>query len=334
MKKKIRAGLAGANGYVGTELLSLLSMHPNVEISEISGASSAGRKIGNKIVKNEIDPAQCDAIFACLPHGEAGKIVPNWLKAGKVVFDLSADFRLKNHKNYDDWYHAKHPAPGLLKKAVYGMPETNSEKIKRADLIACPGCYTTATILGMLPAVKKGLVKSNIFVSAVSGTSGAGKKTDLSYLFCEVNENLSAYSPLVHRHTPEMEQELSIAGGKKVSVSFVPHLGPFNRGIYATITADLTDKKITQDAVNKAYLKEFSHDEFTVVRDEIPHLKDVRGTNYCHIYPLVDARGGRLVVISVVDNLVKGAAGQAVECFNLRFGLNKRAGLNLKLGWI
>jgi N-acetyl-gamma-glutamyl-phosphate reductase len=271
-----------------------------------------------------------DVIFACLPHGEAGKHVPKWLKAGKTVFDLSADFRLKDPKSYDEWYGHKHPAPQLLKKAVYGMPEIYAKEIKKAGLIACPGCYPTATILGMLPAVKTGLVKPEIFVSAVSGASGAGKKADLAYSFCEVNENLKVYAPTTHRHTPEMEQELSKASRKKIKISFVPHLGPFNRGIYATITANLADKSTTQKEADDIYRKFFAKSSFVKAIKEIPQLKNVRGTNFCLIKPIVDARTGRLIVLSALDNLVKGAAGQAVQCFNIRFGFKEGTALYLK----
>lgn len=341
--KKIKVAVVGANGYVGMELALILWRHPNVVISDLTGHSSAGETVligtgkSDKMTLKKIGDlkiGQCQVIFTCLPHGEAAKYVPGWLKAGKTVFDLSADFRLRNPNSYDKWYHAKHPAPGLLKKAVYGLPEVYFKEIKKAQLIACPGCYPTATILGMLPAVSKGLVRPDIFVSAVSGVSGAGRRGEIGYSFCEVNENMSAYSLLKHRHTPEMEQELSVAAGKNVAVSFVPQLGSFSRGIYATITADLVGKMTGKEDIVKIYEKYFDDHPFVFIYRDAPHLKEVRGSNYCHINPMIDERTGRLIVLSTIDNLVKGAAGQAVQCFNLRFRFDQTTGLDLKRGWI
>ncbi|MBI3581377.1 MAG: N-acetyl-gamma-glutamyl-phosphate reductase [Nitrospinae bacterium] len=336
--KKVNVAIVGASGYTGDELKLILARHPNVHITYMTGFSSVGETVdlhGDKSREMKLTPLDdgimrgTDAIFACLPHGEAAMHVPKWLEAGKIVFDLSADFRLNDKKNYVDWYGKKHPAPELLKKAVYGMPEIYAKEIKKASLVACPGCYPTATILGMLPAFKNGLVKPNLFVSAVSGTSGAGKKSDLAYSFCEVNENLRAYSVPKHRHTPEMEQELSKASRKKIKIGFVPHLGPFNRGIYATIAADLA-RPVKQEHATKIYRKFYEKSPFVRTVSEIPQLKNVRGTNYCHINPIVDERTGRLIVISALDNLVKGAAGQAVQCFNIRFGFKEGTALNLK----
>jgi N-acetyl-gamma-glutamyl-phosphate reductase len=338
--KKINVAVVGASGYTGDEVKLILARHPNVHITQLIGFSSAGETVelnngtSRKIKVVALDDNVLDGtdvIFACLPHGEAGKHVPKWLKAGKIVFDLSADFRLKEPKSYDEWYAHKHPAPQLLKKAVYGMPEIYAKEIKKAGLIACPGCYPTATILGMLPAVKSGIVKPEIFVSAVSGTSGAGKKADIEYSFCEVNENLKAYSLPRHRHTPEMEQELSKVAGEKIKISFVPILAPFNRGIYATITANLVNKSTTQKDVEKVYTQHFaSNSLFTKVINQIPQLKDVSHTNYCRIKPIVDKRTGRLIVLSAIDNLGKGAAWQAVQCFNIRFGFKEGTALNLE----
>jgi N-acetyl-gamma-glutamyl-phosphate reductase len=336
--KTVNVAIAGGSGYTGDEVKLILARHPNVYITYMTGFSSVGETVdlrGDNSREIELTPLDdslmkgTDVIFACLPHGEAARHVPKWLKAGKIVFDLSADFRLNDKKNYVEWYGKEHPSPDLLKKAVYGLPEIYEKEIKKANLVACPGCYPTATILGMLPAVWNGLVKPNIFVSAVSGTSGAGKKSDLAYSFCEVNENLRAYSVPKHRHAPEMEQELTKAAGKKVKISFVPHLGPFNRGIYATITADLA-KPVKQEDATRIYRKFYEKSMFVRAIDTIPQLKDVRGSNYCRVNPIVDQRTGRLIVLSALDNLVKGAAGQAVQCFNIRFGFKEGTALNLK----
>lgn len=334
---KIKVAVIGGSGYTGVEVTRILSRHPHVEIRAIVSPSKAGKEVspfmGNNLPEkfSDVDNANidhCDVIFACLPHGEGAKLIPNWIKAGKIVFDLSADFRLKNPHDYVEWYHLKHPAPELLNDAVYGLPEINRDKIGNANLIACPGCYATATILGVLPSVKSGIAKPDVFISAVSGTSGAGKKAEIEYSFCEVNENLSAYALPKHRHIPEMEQEVATTSGKGVKISFVPHLGPFNRGIYATITAELA-KPTSQEEAFKIYSDFYPSKQspFTHVIGEIPHLKNVRGTNFCFIKPIVDARTNRLIVLSALDNLVKGAGGQAVQCFNIRFGLGEGTGL-------
>ncbi|MBI5177800.1 MAG: N-acetyl-gamma-glutamyl-phosphate reductase [Nitrospinae bacterium] len=325
---KAKVAIVGASGYTGIEVTKILSRHPGVRLRAVASQTNAGKPLSTLFGAGapdmdfclpgspEID--ECDVIFSCLPHGASAKLISKWMSKKRTVFDLSADFRLKDADAYHLWYHSAHPAAYLLKDSVYGLPEVNREKLKKANLIACPGCYPTASILGLLPVIKTGMVKPNVFISAVSGTSGAGKQTKLEYSFCEVNEALHAYSVPNHRHTPEMEQELSLAAGRDVKVTFAPHLGPFNRGIYATICAEL-NQSISQKAIQEHYDNFYLSASFVTVCEQNPDLKDVRGTNFCHIRPIVDQRTGKLVILSALDNLIKGAAGQAVQCFNLRF---------------
>ncbi len=328
--------VAGASGYTGIEALKILARHPGVKLLAASAQTYAGKPLALLMGAGAPDMKFCAAdapeidaaevIFSCLPHGSGAENIVKWRQQGKVVFDLSADFRLKDPALYDKWYGHAHAAPDLLKTAVYGLPEARRDAIKNADLIACPGCFVTATLLGLLPVVRAGWVKPTIFVSAVSGTSGAGRKSEAAYSFCEVNENLYVYGAPIHRHTPEMEQELSLAAGKEMHVSFVPHLGPFNRGIHATLFAEPAIP-LSQAEMTKYYEDFYFASPFVTVTAENPQLKNVRGTNHCHIRPLLDERTGKLLVFSVLDNLIKGAAGQAVQCFNIRFGLAETDGL-------
>ncbi len=336
MKKDV--AIVGASGYTGIELTKILSRHPHVNLRAVASQTNAGRTLSTIMGVGAPDMKfcsiesklilKCDVIFSCLPHGAAAKHIVKWRKLGKIVFDLSADFRLKDKEQYKQWYHLDHPAPHMLKDAVYGLPELHREKIKKTSLVACPGCYTTATILGIMPALKAGIISPDIFVSAVSGTSGAGKQAKHEYSYCEVNENLSAYALPNHRHTPEMEQELSLACDHEALVSFVPHLGPFNRGIHATITASLT-AATTQEKVTKIYRDFYASAAFVKISEKNPQLKDVVGTNFCLIRPIVDVRTGRLIALSVLDNLIKGASGQAVQCFNIRFKYKENEALDI-----
>lgn len=336
--KKTSVAIIGASGYTGVELTKILARHPAVKLTAVVSPSNAGKPLSTIMGAGAPDMEFCpinskpvkesDVIFSCLPHGESATLIAKWRKNGQTVFDLSADFRLKDKNQYKQWYQHSHPSPALLKEAVYGLPELHRKQIKTAGLIACPGCYPTAAILGMAPAVKAGVVKPSFFVSAVSGTSGAGKKAQIEYSYCEVNENLSAYALPHHRHTPEMEQELSLVAVGEVKVSFVPHLGPFNRGIHSTATAEL-NAGVTQGDIDRLYEKFYSAAAFVKVCDKNPQLKDVRGTNFCHIKPVVDARTGRLIALSVLDNLIKGAGGQAVQCFNIRYGHKETEALDI-----
>ncbi len=334
MKQKV--AVIGASGYAGMEAVKLLSGHPFVELVAASSKSHTGRHLSSVMGASAPDMVYCDleaeevfmadVIVACLPHCHAMDRVKEWRGSGKTVLDLSADFRLESHENFEEWYGRPHTAVELLKEAVFGLPEVNREHLKTADLIACPGCYPTAGSLAALPALKAGIVEPNIIVNAVSGVSGAGRQANAEYAFCELNENMQGYGAPTHRHTPEIEQTLSKAIEGGVRVSFVPHLGPFSRGLYATVYATLTSET-DQETVEKIYRDFYASEPFVAVCAENPRLKDVVNTNYCHLRPVVDERAGRLIVFSAIDNLIKGAAGQAVQCLNIRFGFPEKSGL-------
>lgn len=333
----ITVAVVGASGYTGVEAVKILARHPRVRLVAAASQTYAGKPLSALMGGGAPDMEFCapegsavagsDAIFSCLPHGASAEKVAAWRSAGKTVFDLSADFRLKDAAAYEEWYKHKHSAPALLKDAVYGLPEAHGKEIASANLVAVPGCYPTSVILGLLPLAKAGVVKDRIMVSAVSGVSGAGRKAETEYSFCEVNETLHAYGVPGHRHTPEMEQELSLAAGAAITACFVPHLGPFNRGIHATIFAEPA-RPVAREELEKLYAAFYAAAPFVTVTAQNPRLKDVRGTNHCHLRPALDARTGRIIVMSVIDNLIKGAAGQAVQCFNIRHGFAETEGLN------
>jgi len=332
--KKI--AVVGASGYAGIEAVKIALKHQGMELTSVVSKNHNGQPLSKLLGPNapgltfcdipSIDMDNTDVVLSCLPHCASAVRVKEWRSAGKVVIDLSADFRHSDAKTFEEWYDKEHPVPELLGEAVYGLPEVNRSKIKETDLIACPGCYPTATNLGFLPAMKASLVEAEVIVNAVSGVSGAGRQSNVEYSFCEMNENMYAYGGTAHRHTPEMEMIMSSASGLDVKVNFIPHLGSFNRGIHATIYGKL-QKDISQEDILKLY-KEFYKDEpFVTVCDENPKLVNVQNTNFCHIYPLVNERTGILMVFSVIDNLLKGASGQAVQCFNIRFGWEETTAL-------
>ncbi|MCK9273701.1 MAG: N-acetyl-gamma-glutamyl-phosphate reductase [Syntrophales bacterium] len=272
----------------------------------------------------------CDIVFLAVPHGEAMRAVPVFLDAGKKVIDLSADYRLKNVDIYEKWY-VKHTSPNLISEAVYGLPELYRENIRNARLVANPGCYPTSIILGLAPLLTRGLVEpASIIADSKSGVSGAGRELQMSSLFCEVNEGFKAYKAGSHRHTPEIEQEVGILAGKDVSVLFTPHLIPIDRGILSTIYGTLQKRLTTAEIVN--YYHEFYESEpFIRVCEEgvLPNVASVRGSNMCDIGIKVDERTGRVIVISAIDNLIKGAAGQAIQNMNLICGIPENSGLHL-----
>lgn len=335
MKRSV--AVIGASGYTGMEAVRILSRHKGAKLVCASSRKHAGRWLSElmgpgapEMQYSDIDAPEvgdCEVIFSCLPHCGAMERVKKWRKQGKVVIDLSADFRLKDVKTYEDWYDAEHSAPELLKDAVYGLPELDRDAIRKADLIACPGCYPTAAILGLLPALETGWIKHNVIINAVSGVSGAGKSAKPEHSFYEISENLYAYATTQHRHTPEIEQELSKAACHKVETLFTPHLGPFNRGIYATIYAETVLPR-SQNDMHDLYCGFYETDPFVRVLTQNPQLNHVSNTNFCHIRTIIDKRTGRLIIISAIDNLLKGSAGQAVQCFNLRFGFDETEGLS------
>ncbi|MDA8170107.1 MAG: N-acetyl-gamma-glutamyl-phosphate reductase [Nitrospiraceae bacterium] len=338
----LKVAICGASGYAGAELLRILSGHPLVEVATVTSEKSQGMSpvalfpqltayagLVFEPLEAEALLKKADLFFLALPHKTSQPAVALFHKEGKKVIDLSADFRLKDAAVYEEWYKTPHYHRGLLKTAVYGLPELHRARIKKARLIANPGCYPTSAILGIYPALKNGLAGAeSIIIDSKSGTSGAGRQSDARYSFCEVNEDFSAYAIGSHRHTPEIEQEISLAAKKPVKVSFTPHLLPVNRGILTTIYLSAA-KGLTTEKALSVYRKAYQGEPFVRVLNagELPHLKFVRGTNRCDIGLVADARTGRLIVVTAIDNLVKGAAGQAVHNMNLMMGYPEETGL-------
>ncbi len=319
---KTKVAIVGASGYSGEELVRLLLRHPNVELSCFTSRQYAGKSVVDvfprfrgQIDTTFVEPKDIsgDVVFLALPHGVAAEFVPGLLKKGAKVLDLSADFRLKSAATYKEFYEHDHPAPELLKQSVYGLPELHRDEIKKAQLIACPGCYPTSIILGVMPALK---LAKNIIASSMSGVSGAGRKVAEEYLFTECNESARAYGIPKHRHLSEIEEQLG------TTISFTPHLIPINRGIVSTIYMDA----VVADPL-KLYRDFYRNERFVRVTDTLPDTKNVEMTNFCDISARFDKRTNRLVVVSVIDNLTKGAAGQAVQCMNLVCGYEETLGL-------
>ncbi len=338
----IKVAVLGATGYAGIELVRILSSHPEVELCVLGSHSFDGHKIdevyGNfahvlDMTCSELDleeVAKCDVAFTALPHGASKDVIPSLIEKGIKVIDLSGDFRYDDIAVYEEWYGQKHSSPELLEEAVYGLCELYRDKVKGARLVGNPGCYTTTSILGAYPILKMGYGKSeNIIVDAKSGVTGAGRGLGLAYHFCECTENTKAYKVATHRHTSEIEQELSKAAGETVMISFTPHLIPQKRGILATIYVNLKKPCTTEELVN-AY-KEYYKDEYFVrVKDagKLPETKHVAGSNFVDIGIVVDERLNRAVIVAALDNIYKGAAGQAVQNMNLMFGLDEKTGIS------
>jgi len=336
----MKVGIINVTGYTGVELARLLFQHPLVKLTSVTGRSAAGQKLGKVFphlagldLTIEAELGEVELVFSAMPHKESAKEVIPLLKQGIKVVDISADFRLKDASEYQSWYGFSHPAPQWLTKAVYGLPELYRSQIVSAQLVANPGCYPTAAILALAPAVKAKLVEPDIVIDSKSGVSGAGRTLSLQTHFSEANEDVSAYALEGHRHLPEITQELKkLSGGKPLSVTFVPHLVPMTRGILTTCYAPLASGKIAAGKKGEKQLKElyqdFYKDEpFVRVVDSPPHTKHTLGSNFCLVYPTIDQRTGRLIVISCIDNLVKGAAGQAIQNMNLMLSLPETTGL-------
>ncbi len=337
----IKAAVLGATGYAGIELVRILSNHPEVSIEFLGSQSFDGQKI-SEVYKNfnhvldveckELDleeVAKCDVAFTALPHGASKTVIPQLVEKGLKVIDLSGDFRYDDIKVYEKWYGEEHSSPELLKESVYGLCELHRDIIKGARLIGNPGCYTTCSILGAAPLLASGMAESkNIIVDAKSGVTGAGRNQKLPYSFCECTENTKAYNIAKHRHTSEIEQELSKLAGEEIMISFTPHLIPQKRGILATIYINLKEKHTTEEIV-KLYKDYYKDEYFVRVMDagELPETKNTSGSNFVDIGVVVDERLNRAVVVSAIDNIVKGAAGQAVQNMNLLFGLDEKTGL-------
>lgn len=335
----VEVGIVGGTGYTGAELLRLLVRHPSVRVRLLTSRQEAGKRADalfpqlrgfTDLTFSEPDPAalaDCQAVFFATPHGTAMQMAPKLLDQGVKVLDLSADFRLKNPATFRQWYKLEHASPQLLGEAVYGLPEIHRDAIRKARLVACPGCYPTAVQLGLLPLIENNLaLPGSIIADCKSGVTGAGRELKASSLFAEVAESLKAYGVDGHRHHPEIEQSLAAVAAEPVPVTFVPHLVPMNRGIHATLYADLQ----RDTDVQALYEMRYSDEPFVDVLPPgaHPETRSVRGANHCRIAVHRAGFGRRVVILAVIDNLVKGAAGQAVQCFNLMFGFDETAGLN------
>lgn len=338
----IKAGIIGATGYAGQQLASLLVNHPEAEIKFVSSNSYAGQLFSDiypqfyKILdmpllsteEAKAAMSDVDVVFTALPNGLVFELAQLALEKGIKIIDFSADFRLDDPDVYEEWYKTEHTAKDLISKQVYGLAELWRDKIKGADLIANPGCYTTASILAISALLREeGLVDTDhIIIDAKSGITGSGRKKDLSLLYAEAGESVKAYGIAHHRHTPEIEQELSKVAGKEIQVQFTPHLMPMKRGILATIYVDLK-KDVTEDDLYAVYEKYYGDENFIRIRRGMCETRFVVGTNFCDISVRVDQRTHRAIITSCIDNMVKGAAGQAVQNMNVAFGLEETAGL-------
>ena len=345
----IKAGIIGATGYAGGELVRLLLQHKEVEIKWYGSRSYIDQKYasvyGNmfQLVEDtclddnmEELAKQVDVIFTATPQGFCASVINDSILNRTKIIDLSADFRIKDVSVYEKWYGITHKAPQYIKEAVYGLCEINREKTKGARLVANPGCYTTCSILTAYPLVKEGLIDpQTLIIDAKSGTSGAGRGAKVNNLYCEVNENIKAYGVATHRHTPEIEEQLGYAAGKEILVNFTPHLVPMNRGIlvteYATLTKKADGSLPTYEEIRAVYDKYYADEYFVRVLEKnvCPETKWVEGSNYVDVNFVIDERTGRIIMMGALDNIVKGAAGQAVQNMNLMFGLDEKEGLEL-----
>jgi N-acetyl-gamma-glutamyl-phosphate reductase len=340
---KTKVGIIGATGYTGVELLRLLLQHPEVEVTALTSQKYAGipidqifpslmKRLQLKCEELAVDQIskKTDFIFTAVPHKTAMETVPLFYRQGKRVVDLSADFRFKDAGLYEKWYQ-KHTAADLLPESVYGLPELHREKIRKAKIVGNPGCYPTGALIGLIPLVKKGLISvADIVVDSKSGVSGAGRDVVLESLFCEVNEGVKAYKIFAHRHTPEIEQELSQIAQKEIKVTFVPHLIPMDRGILSTLYVHLMKKMKTEELLD-AYQDFYQGEPFIRIypKGRLPNTKDVKGSNFCDIGLMVSEPDGRAVVVTAIDNLVKGASGEAVQNMNIMLGYPETMGLDI-----
>lgn len=341
--KKIKVGILGANGYTGYELVRLLLAHPNVELAYLGSRSFKGRVYSEIYASLQgICDLKCDdkalsevalnldCVFTATPQGFCMQEVSEKVLSHCKIVDLSADFRLKNAQIYEKWYKIEHKAPQFLGEAVYGLSEIHRSQIKKARLVANAGCYTTCAILSLYPLIKAGVAELNsIIIDAKSGKSGAGRNERLDNLFCETNENFAAYGVSTHRHTPEIEAQLALAAGREFALQFTPHLVPMQRGILSTAYVNLT-RHVSEDEVREIYERFYGHEPFVKLLPKgiLPQTRFVKGTNFVHLNAVLDERTKRLIIIAALDNLIKGAAGQAVQNMNLLFGFDESTGLN------
>ncbi len=339
----IKVGIIGATGYVGAEIIRLLALRDDIKIATVVSNSFIGKPFSEVYpsfrgiydgicdgLDLDIIADKADFFITALPHGVSTTVIPKLMEKGKRVIDHSGDFRFRDVKIYEKWYKVTHSSPELIPQAVYGLPELYRKEIKEARLVADPGCYPTCSILGIAPALKHKIASNkNIVINAVSGVSGAGRKADLPYAFCETAENFKAYGVANHRHTPEIEQELSLIAGEDIIVSFTPHLAPMKRGMLATSSLDLLDDDMTVDAVHTIYLDHYKNEPFVRILPlgHLPETKLVSGSNYIDISINIDKRSKKLIIISALDNLGKGSASQAIQALNIMAGFNETEGL-------
>lgn len=342
MSTSVKVAIVGSTGYGGVELIRLLQGHPQVEITSVISSSSAGEPITNgfphlsEIITDNLDgididliAGKADIIFMATPHGVSAELAPRFLEAGLKVIDLSGDFRLKSLDVYEQWYKRKPPMQEYVDQAVYGLADVFADQVAGQTFISNPGCYPTATLLGLIPALTAGWIKpDSIIVDAKSGVSGAGRGLSQLVHYSEINENFLAYKVNQHQHTPEIEQILSGVSGREITTTFTTHLVPMTRGILCTIYAQLTDNRKDEELI-ELYKEFYANRKFIRIRakGQWPATKEVRGSNYCDIGFSVDARTGRVTIVSVIDNLVKGAAGQAIQNLNLMMGWDEALGL-------
>lgn len=336
-----RVGIAGGSGYTGIELIRILLGHPEVKIVFVTSEKNTGRPVNSVLpsLNKNIDlkfisiehglKESCDLVFAALPHKTAMSVVPSFLQNRSKVIDFSADYRLKDIPLYEKWYSTKHTSPDLCKTAVYGLPELNGDNIKSASLTANPGCYPTSIILAIAPLIKEKLIDlKSIIVDSKSGISGAGRTSDTLYSFAERDDSMTTYNVASHRHIPEIEQELSLLSGSPVQITFTPQLAPMIRGILSNIYANLRQLLSDEEIIN-IYKSFYDGKPFIRILDKGKgaDTKNVKGANFCDISIHVDKRNSRIIVSSAIDNLVKGASGQAVQNMNLMLGFDEQAGL-------
>jgi N-acetyl-gamma-glutamyl-phosphate reductase len=339
-KKPIKAAVLGASGYTGADMIRLAALHPGVKITALIAKDHAGQPLAQVfphlasldlpalVTSDQVDWRKIDVVFGGLPHGTAHSEIAKLPQSVKII-DMSADFRLRDPKLYAEWYANDHSAPALIKEAVYGLTEHYRDQIKDARLVACPGCYPTAVLLALLPLAKAKLVAiDDLIIDAKSGVSGAGRTLKQNILFSEAGEGLSPYGIGNHRHVPEIEQELSAVAGAPVAVNFTPHLAPMSRGELCTCYVRLAGKASASDLRN-ALITAYADSPFVHIVEEgaIPATQHVRGSNFCHIGVFADRIKGRAIVVSAIDNLVKGSAGQALQNFNLMYGFDETTGL-------
>lgn len=339
---KVKVGIIGGTGYTGVELLRLLVTHPHVELLFITSRSENGKAVAELFpslrkftdlvfsapdIKNY---QQCDLVFSATPNGIAMTHARDLLQSGTKLIDLAADFRIKDIATWEQWYNMQHACPELVEQAVYGLPELNREQIKQANIVANPGCYPTATTLGFMPLLRQKLVdKENLIADTKSGVTGAGRSASVANLYSEVSDSFKAYAVAGHRHHPEISQNLAMVAEQGVNLTFVPHLTPMLRGIHATLYADLLDPQQSLDEIHSGFIEAYQQEPFVDVLPigDHPDTRSVKSSNMCRIAIHKAGGSGKLVVLSVIDNLTKGAAGQAVQNMNLMFDLDETAGL-------